>query len=152
MTNTTTSTGERLVLRRTYPAKRERVWKAWTDKNEVMAWGAPEGCSVPEFEADLRVGGAYRLAMLQPSGETYIARGIYREVTPPAKLSYTWTWEEDSPQEERETLLTIEFIDLGEETEVVLSHENLRNAESRENHTGGWKQFLEKLARHLETT
>lgn len=151
MTDTTTSTGERLVLRRKYPATRERVWKAWTDKSEFMAWGAPEGCSVPEFQADLRVGGAYRLTMLQPSGEKYVAKGTYREVTPPAKLSYTWTWEEDTPQEEHETLLTVEFIDLGEETEVILTHENLRSVESRDNHKGGWTQFLNKLGRHLET-
>ena len=152
MTNSTTSTGERLVLRRKYSAKRERVWKAWSDRNEFMAWGAPEGCSVPEFEGDLRVGGAYRLVMLQPSGEKYVAKGVYRDVTPPARLSYTWTWEEDTPQEEHETLLTVEFIDLGEETEVVLTHENLRSAESCENHKDGWTQFLEKLGRHLEHT
>ena len=58
----------------------------------------------------MRVGGAYRLTILQPSGEEYVAKGVYKEITPPAKLSYTWTWEEDTPAQEHETLLTIEFI------------------------------------------
>ncbi|MEO6913961.1 MAG: SRPBCC domain-containing protein [Candidatus Baltobacteraceae bacterium] len=150
MSNTSTNTGERLVLCRTYNAKRDRVWKAWTDKNELMAWHAPEGMSVAEYSVDLRVGGAFRLAMLQPSGETYIAKGVYREITPPEKLSYTWIWEEDTPQEEHETLLTIEFNDLGEETEVVLTHENLASAESRDRHTEGWNQILGSLTAYLE--
>lgn len=150
MSNTKTSIGERLVLRRTYAAKRERVWRAWTDIKEAMTWSAPEGMTVPEFTADMRVGGAYRLTMLQPDGEKFIAKGIYREITPSQKLVYTWTWEEDTPQDEHETLLTVEFLDRGEQTEVVLTHENLASEESRERHSHGWNQFLDKLGRHLE--
>lgn len=152
MSNTTTSTGERLVLRRTYSAKRDRVWKAWTDRDQMMQWGAPEGMTVSEFQADARVGGAYRLTMLKPDGEKFIAKGVYREITPPAKLSYTWTWEEDTAAEEHETLLTIEFLDLGEQTEVILTHENLASVESRDNHEGGWNQFLTKLGRYLDSS
>lgn len=151
MSNTTTSTGERLVIRRRVNAKRDRVWKAWTNKDEMAVWSAPEGMNVSEYQTDLRVGGAYRLTMLQPNGEKFIAKGMYREITPPAKLSYTWTWEEDTPAQERETLLTIEFLDLGEQTEVVLTHENLASVESRNNHEGGWNQFLDKLGRYLES-
>ncbi|MDQ6933276.1 MAG: SRPBCC domain-containing protein [Candidatus Eremiobacteraeota bacterium] len=150
MSNTSTTAGERLVLRRKYNAKRDRVWKAWTDKDEMMAWHAPEGSSVAEYIVDLRIGGAFRLAMLQPSGEKYVAKGVYREITPPERLSYTWIWEEDTPEEEHETLLSIEFNDLGEETEVVLTHENLASAESRDRHTEGWNQVLDKLTAHLE--
>ncbi len=150
--NTNTATGERLVLRRKYNSKRDRVWKAWTDKDEMMAWHAPEGLSVAEYIADLRVGGAFRLTMMQPSSEKLVAKGVYREITPPEKLSYSWIWEEDTPEEEHETLLTIEFNDLGEETEVVFTHENLASAESRDRHTEGWNQVLDKLTAHLEPT
>ncbi len=150
MSNTNTAKGERLVLRRTYNAKRERVWKAWTDKNEMMAWHAPQGASVAEYVVDLRVGGAFRLTMLQASGEKLAAKGVYREITRPQRLSYTWTWEEDTPEEEHETLLTIEFNDFGEETEVALTHENLASAESRDRHTEGWNQVLDKLTAYLE--
>ncbi|MDP9018316.1 MAG: SRPBCC domain-containing protein [Candidatus Eremiobacteraeota bacterium] len=149
MSNTTANTGERLVIRRTYNAKRERVWKAWTNAEEMVLWASPDGMSVPELEADIRVGGTYRLTMMQPSGEKYIAKGVYREVTPPEKLAYTWTWEEDTPEEEHETLLTIEFRDLGEQTELILTHENLASAQSRDNHTRGWNQWLDKLAEHV---
>ncbi|GAC1357435.1 MAG: SRPBCC domain-containing protein [Vulcanimicrobiaceae bacterium] len=151
MSNTTATTGERLVIRRTLNAKRERVWKAWTTKEEMMAWSAPERASVTEFEADIRVGGAYRLTMIQPGGEKYIAKGVYREITPPAKLSYTWTWEEDTLEEEHETLLTIELLDLGDQTEVILTHDNLASVESRDNHARGWGETLDNLAKHVQS-
>ncbi|GAC1654950.1 MAG: hypothetical protein NVS9B12_05810 [Vulcanimicrobiaceae bacterium] len=149
MNDTSTSIGERLVLRRKYNAKRDRVWKAWTDRNEMMAWHAPEGASVVAYTSDLRIGGAFRLTMLQPGGETYVAKGAYREITPPQKLSYTWIWEEDAPEEEHETLMTIEFNDLGQATEVVLTHENLASIQSRDRHTVGWNEVLDKLTAQL---
>lgn len=145
----TTQTGHRLVISRKYPVSRERVWQAWTDIDQMKAWLAPEGMTPGDIECDFRVGGAYRLTMVQPDGEKYIAKGVYREIRPPELLSYTWTWEEDTPAEEHETLLTLEFKDLGTETELVLTHENLKSEESRQGHTDGWNSLLDKLAKHL---
>ncbi len=149
MSNTTTSAGERLVIRRTFAAKRERIWQAFTDAEEAMQWSHPENMSTKEFTADLRVGGAFRLTMVKPDGEEYSAKGIYREITPPEKLVYTWTWEEDTPQEEHETLLTIELRALGDDTELTLTHENLKSVESRDGHEVGWNEFLNNLGSHL---
>jgi uncharacterized protein YndB with AHSA1/START domain len=149
MNDTTTDT-LRLVIRRTYPADRARVWQAFTDPAEMKAWGAPEDMFVADFVADLRVGGAYRLTMQKKDGgEQYIAKGAYREITPQERIVYTWTWEEDTPEEEHETLVTWEFRESGAGTELTLTHENLASEESRVGHTGGWNQFLDKFGRYL---
>jgi len=149
MSNTKVYAGEQLVIRRTYPVSRERVWAAWTNPEEMKLWSGPEGMTVPDFQCDFRVGGAYRLTMVQPDGEEFIAKGIYREIEPPEKMSYTWTWEEDTPAEEHETLVTIELRDLGKETELTLTHDGLKNVESRDGHTDGWNQVLDKFGRYL---
>jgi glutathione S-transferase len=105
---------------------------------------------VTEFRADIRVGGTYRLAMLSPDGEEFAAYGEYVLVDEPSRLQYTWTWEETPPDAELETLLTIEFHDLANgTTEIVLTHERLRNVESRDAHGDGWTQVLEKLDEFL---
>lgn len=145
----TTQTGHRLVINRKYPVSRERLWQAWTDVDQMKTWLAPEGLTPGDIECDFRVGGTYRLTMVQPDGEKYIAKGVYRAIKPPELLSYTWTWEEDTPAEEHETLLTLEFKDLGKETELVLTHENLKSEESRQSHTEGWNSLLDKLGKHL---
>ena len=77
----------------------------------------------------------------------FALRGEYREVTPPAKLIYTWQWEDDPDYVDRETLVTVEFVDLGNSTEVRLTHENLPGAESIKNHEHGWSGSFDKLER-----
>ena len=147
---TSTTTQNRLVIRRMLPAPQERVYRAWTDREESMKWSAPEGMHVPSFECDFRVGGAYRMVMLKPDGEEFVAKGTYREIVPPQRLVYTWTWEEDAPADEHETLVTVEFNARGDQTELVLTHENLRNAESRDSHTEGWNSMLNKFEAFLK--
>jgi uncharacterized protein YndB with AHSA1/START domain len=45
------------VVERTFNASRERVWKAWTDKDQVSKWFGPKGCTILKMEVDLRAGG-----------------------------------------------------------------------------------------------
>jgi uncharacterized protein YndB with AHSA1/START domain len=57
----------------------------------------------------------------------------------------TWQWEEDSPQDVHETLLTLEFKPHGSGTEFILTHERLRSIESRASHEHGWMSMVQKL-------
>jgi uncharacterized protein YndB with AHSA1/START domain len=50
----------------------------------------PESVSIPLVELDVRVGGAFRVDMLI-DGAVVTHTGVYREVTPPEKLVFTWT-------------------------------------------------------------
>ena len=138
-----------LTIRRTFPVTRERVFRAWTDPAVLRQWCCPVGFSVAEAQVDLRVGGAYRVAMQPPdASEPSVAYGTYREIDPPSRLVYTWQWEGG---EMGETLVTVEFRDLGAETEVVLVHELFPAAEVRDKHNEGWALCLENLARHFAT-
>jgi uncharacterized protein YndB with AHSA1/START domain len=139
----------RLSVARTVAAPRETVFRAWTDPKELMRWwaGGP-GMSPALAEVDLRVGGRYRLGMRAPDGATeYVCTGVYREVQPPSRLVYTWTWE---GQAGPETLVTVEFHDRGGATEIVLTHEGFADAASRDQHTAGWNGCLDSLAKTLE--
>ena len=50
-----------------------------------------------------------------------------------------------------ETLVTVEFLDRGEETEVVLTHELFPNAEICEQHNQGWNGCLDRLTQFLSS-
>jgi uncharacterized protein YndB with AHSA1/START domain len=76
-------------------------------------------------------------------------RGEYRDVQRPKRLSMTWRWEEDNPADEYDTLLTLEFLDRGGKTELVLTHEQFATAESRNNHKEGWTAILDQLESSL---
>jgi uncharacterized protein YndB with AHSA1/START domain len=149
MNDTKTQAAPRLVIRRRFAAPRARVYAAFTQPQQMRQWAGPGDVSVPEMEADLRVGGAYRMTMLQPDGQRMAVGGVYRELNEPERISYTWRWEEDSPDEEIDTLVTVEFHDLGNETELVLTHEQFASEESCANHADGWDAALDKFASFL---
>lgn len=140
-----------LRITRRLAAPRDKVFRAFTDPAAMVQWWGPEGMDVPEISLDLRPGGAWRTAMRSPKGELHIVGGVYREISPPERLVYTWVWDKDD-WNERETLVTLEFNDRGGETELVLIHERLPSTDSRDHHEMGWTSCFNCLQQYLQTT
>src|ERR1700730_1356455 len=102
--NQTKAATRSLVMRRTLKASRARVFAAWTQPEILREWFAPPpGWTVPEVDLDLRSGGAYRFTFQSPEGDLSEVSGIFREVQPPERLSYTWRF----PDFPADTLVTI---------------------------------------------
>ena len=53
--------GERVVVRRVIGAPRERVFRSWTDPEQLRRWWGPGAFTCPDAQVDLRTGGTYRL-------------------------------------------------------------------------------------------
>ena len=135
--------GDSLEVRRTIRASPQRVFEAWTRPEELKRWAAPGPMETPFAEVDLRVGGRYRIHMREPDGNAHRVFGTYREVDPPRRLVYTWSWEDDP--EVKDSVVTVEFRHLGGSTEVVLRHEGFPSSERRDRHLSGWGACLEQL-------
>jgi uncharacterized protein YndB with AHSA1/START domain len=148
-------TQEAVVLRlsRRFNAPRERVFDAWTNPDVLEKWWAAQpNWDTPIAEVDARQGGSYRLAMRDPdSGETHTLVGEYREVTPPERLVYTWTWESnvDAMKGSENTLVEVDFREDGDATEVVVTHSGFATPELRDMHAQGWNGCLDNLARRV---
>ncbi len=147
-----TQTSTSLRISRVVDADPGTVFRAWTDPKHLMRWACPEGATVGEAQVDLRVGGRYRLRIEGAEGEVHTATGVYREIDPPRRLSYTWDWEEAEHRMGVETLVTVELSDLGDSTEIVLTHEGFPAPEAREGHDQGWTSCVVQLERFLATT
>jgi len=92
-------------------------------------------------EVDLRVGGDYRIHMRGPDGKPYFAKGTYREVDPPKRLVYSWTW----THEPLDSTVTVEFHEVAQGTEVVIRHAGLVKPSDRAGHETGWVACFDKL-------
>jgi len=134
-----------LVVSRTYPATQERVFKAWTDANQLGQWFAPSDDYTPKANVDLRVGHEYRIAITHKGGNVHNVVGTYRLIEPPRKLIYTWRWE-GAPTD---TLVTVDFTPEGDATKVTITHEQFLSTEDRDRHNEGWKGCVERLDRKL---
>jgi uncharacterized protein YndB with AHSA1/START domain len=146
-----------LRLRRTFAAPRAKVFEAWTQKEMLEQWMCRDEKTheVKYTELDVRPGGRYMMKISAPKGIQYDLGGVFREVKPPEKLVFTWGWKkvpavEGQQSESGETLLTVEFFDRGNETEVVLTHELTPVAGPRESYDKGWKGCFDLLAIALE--
>ena len=137
-----------LEIKRTFAAPRERVYRAFTDAKQFALWFHPTtDYTTVVTRMDLRVGGAYRVEMHHKGGNIHTLAGKYKEVKPPEKLVFTWSWER--PDLPKETLVTVEFRDLGASTEIYLTHTNFTNLEDRNKHNEGWTGCLGQLEKYL---
>ena len=142
------STSETLVIERTYAAPATAVFDAFTHEDVMRRWWhARSDWTTSEASVDLRVGGAVRVVMREPDGDTHGGGGHYTAVDRPDRLAFTWTWDNDD--EDRETLIEIAFVEVDGATAVTFTHSNLRDEASARDHEGGWTRCFDNLERTL---
>jgi uncharacterized protein YndB with AHSA1/START domain len=107
---------------------------------------------VIHHEQDIRSGGRYLIEVHDPTNNAvYFGSGTYREVIPPEKIVFTWSWTKDSPEGEQlhpdngETIVSVEFFDRGKQTEVVLTHGAFLTKKDYNDHNQGWNGCFDVL-------
>jgi uncharacterized protein YndB with AHSA1/START domain len=135
-----------LQIRRTFAAPREKVFRAWTDPQTLKQWFGPPGFKTTVAEVDLRVGGKFRLTLQKPTGDVVSAFGTFQEIRPSERLVCNWNWDYNDIGE---TILTLEFLDAGGETDLILTHERFPTVEQRDEHNTGWTGCFDKLDEFL---
>ncbi len=138
-------TDTRLQVQREFAAPRDRVFAAFTTPDLVRKWLGGTEIQSPHAEIDLRVGGQYRITMQPPNRNPFYIVGTYQEIIVPEKLVYTWSFEGgDVPVQD--TLVTVEFHERGNHTEVILRHERFTNKTARDAHESGWYECFDRMA------
>ena len=133
-----------LVLRRAFTASRQRVFRAWITPRALEHWLRPRGMSVTVRSLDARVGGTFRFEV--EDGSSIV--GTYLHIVPPEQLVFTWSGE---AIQGRETVVTLDFLDQGPVTEIVLTHEGLSTEAMRARVGAGWPSLLDALASVLSS-
>lgn len=142
----TTTAADTLHITRRLKAPREKVFEAFSTGETMKKWFGPGPIHVKECAVDFRVGGRYRIKMHSPEkNEDFIVSGVYREIARPAKIVFTWKWEDDEDWTDCESVVSFEFKAVGDETELVLTQSGFPVPESRDRHQHGWNGCLEKL-------
>jgi uncharacterized protein YndB with AHSA1/START domain len=137
-----------LELERVLPAPRPAVFAAFTEPDELVTWFGPEGFTIPSVRFRPRVGDRYRIEMQPPEGESFWLTGEFREVDPPARLAYTFAWEDPDP-DDVENLVRLSLWDHGDSTKVALMQAPFKTDERRQLHHDGWTDSFDKLARFI---
>lgn len=142
---TTPDGRHRIVVRRRMPAPRDVVYEAWTEPAGISEWMCPGDVVSAEATLDVRVGGSFRIIM-RSEKEVHEHVGTYRVVEPPAKLSFTWSGGNAGSEI---TLVTVEFVARGNQTELVITHEGFSKSDLAQRYEMGWGTIARKFAEYL---
>jgi uncharacterized protein YndB with AHSA1/START domain len=132
--------GETLVVRRVIPAPRERVFAAWLDPESLAQWMRPGGMTDATVEVDPKVGGRFRIVMIE-GPKRYEHRGEYLVIRPPERLEFTWI---SQATDLKPTVVSIDFLEREAGTELVLTHRRLPPTQVA-SHRAGWTDIMRKL-------
>jgi len=153
-----------LIITRIFDARRDRVWKAWTNPEMFMKWWGPNHFSCPLAKLDLKIGGKYLVAMRSPDGKDFYSTGTYREIIPLEKIAVTDSFADEkgnivpasyygmSKTFPRETKVTVTFEDNNGKTKMTLNYPTVEGIDATmlDNMKQGWNQSFDKLAASLK--
>jgi uncharacterized protein YndB with AHSA1/START domain len=139
-----------LEIMRSFDVPSRLLYEAWTGPEHLQHWqGAPQGFTVTSQEVDLRPGGTFRICMRSPEGVDHWLQGVYREVVPAQRLTFTHSWLDSNRQPGNETMVTITFTDRGGKSELTLRQAGFPSVQARDGHQLGWNSTLDRLGEYL---
>lgn len=137
-----------LILEAMFRATPERVFRAWTEPDQVKAWFGLHKNQVTKAEIDLRVGGVWRFYLQTESDGDVFFEGEYFDIEPARKLVFSWTHvvqtEDGARTESVTSQVTVTFEPVGKATRVHLLHESLSDS-GRLNVSRGWNASFTNL-------
>jgi uncharacterized protein YndB with AHSA1/START domain len=90
-----TSNMNEFVISRTFEAPRERVWKAWTNPEDMKQWWGPKGSTILDCKIDLRLGGTCQYRM-QYNNQDMWGKFVYREIVRPERLVFVTSFSDEN--------------------------------------------------------
>jgi fructokinase len=149
---TAASEGRGFVLTRTVDAPTDEVFRAWTEPARLGWFHSGLAPATVPIEVDLRVGGEWRQQMTVGDGTDYITGGVYREISAPRRLAFSWGavggWPKLDPADPLSgPSVTVRLVDEGSGTTMTLAVEFTAGftPEQVGECRSGWEQTIGRL-------
>jgi uncharacterized protein YndB with AHSA1/START domain len=141
-------TDEYLVtVQREIAAPAEDLFDAWLDAQSLGSWLKPGGIRETRAETDPRVGGTFRIVMVDDESSIEHT-GTYREIDRPRRLVFTWS----SPATRfRDSIVTVTFQPSSISTVVEIHQVGLPDEVAQASHDAGWLDVLRELGRTIRS-
>lgn len=130
-----------LTIEREFSARPARVWRAWTNPENLGQWISGHARAVFEPQP----GGRVEVDMPDERG-SHLHTGEVLAVDAPERIAFTWRSEATGDHTTR-IELRLERIQGG--CRLTLVHSELPDAASADDHRQGWNEMLDVLAEYL---
>jgi uncharacterized protein YndB with AHSA1/START domain len=163
---TDTNTASKLIISRTFNAPLDRVWKAWTEPEQMAQWWGPKGFTADVKTLDLKPGGMFHYCIQSPQGQEMWGRMLFREIAAQEKLEFINSFSDPDGGVTRHPLApgwpllmhtVISFTEEDGKTTVTVEWQPYEATEAekelfeegRDSMKAGWTGTFDKLERHL---
>ncbi|HZZ44340.1 MAG TPA: SRPBCC family protein [Tepidisphaeraceae bacterium] len=154
------------VISRVFDAPRTMMWKAWTERDQLMQWFGPKGFKITTANLDFTPGGIFHYCMQGPDGKEMWGKFVYREIIKPEQIVLVNSFSDEkggmtrhpfSANWPREMLTTTTLVEHDRKTTLSIQWEPL-NATAEERATFnaardgmkmGWTGTFEQLSEYL---
>jgi len=154
------------VITRTFDASRDKVWKAWTERERLLQWFGPKGFRMTSAKLDLRPDGNFHYCLETPDGKEMWGKFVYRVIDAPDRIVLVNSFSDERGGLTRhpfsatwplETLSTTTLSDEGGKTKLTIEWSPLNPTEEERRtfdgaHEGmkqGWTGTFDQLAAYL---
>jgi uncharacterized protein YndB with AHSA1/START domain len=161
-----TDTTLQFVISRTFNAPLDRVWKAWTEPEQMARWWGPKGFKTDVKTLDLKPGGLFHYRMDSPQGQEMWGRMVFREIVPKKRLVFINSFSDETggltrhPLHEAwplQMLSTITFTESDGKTTVTIEWTPYESThlecetfdKGRDSMQAGWTGTFDKLESFL---
>lgn len=134
----------RVSVSRTLDATPAALYAAWTEPEKMRRWYATV------VDADVRVGGRYRIEMHEADGAVNGFTGEYLALEPDERVAFTFTHHSQTPEDRiSDEIVTVTFREVGPgRTEVTLVNSWTGPATEPSDYDqlrAGWNEWLDLL-------
>ncbi|WP_238368111.1 SRPBCC family protein [Mesobacterium pallidum] len=142
---------------RDYDVEVMRLWRAVTTPVQLLQWFGPEGVFIDACEMDFERPGPWWCAMRgKESYQVFKVSGQVTSVHPPedgrGSVSFTWAWHDAADRRGPESFVSFTVEATAAGARLTLSHRELADTETAQDHTTGWLSTLRKLDRFFGKT
>lgn len=137
-----------VTVTRTIPATPGALYAAWTEPELMRRWYATV------VDADVRVGGRYRIELHEEDGSVNGFTGEYLELQPHSRVSFTFTHHAQKPEDQiTDETVTVTFREVEPgRTEVSITN-SWTGPEFEPSYyddlRGGWEEWMDLLAKQF---
>ena len=143
---------QEVLITRIFEAPRERVFRAWTDPEQIVRWFGPTGFTLESLECDIRPGGRWRFVYTGPDGTRYDNRMVFLQIEAPRLIEMEHGSDKDDDPARFHVTVT---FDAQSDGKTVLTMRQLLPTKAQRDGAIGFGavelgyQTLGELARHL---
>jgi uncharacterized protein YndB with AHSA1/START domain len=135
------------VVQRIVAAPVAAVFRAWTDAEWARRWSWGKNYDTISIELVARVGGTWRQHIRdRTNGKNWFFHSVFQEIVPLKKVVHTFHLKSDQGEDEDPSVVEVVFRDLGDKTEVTITHSQLQ-ADKKVETEEGWADCCQCIER-----